>query len=217
MVAIARLDGGEINRGGINSQTAFAAATEAILPALRGYARRLTQNEASTDDLVQETLIRAWAARTRFLPGSNFRAWLFRIARNAFLTGVRRSWRSTPLDPVTHAPLLIGAADQEDGLYRGDFGKALATLPTVQREALLLVVEGGLTYDEAAETQHVEPGTLKSRVARARSTLMRYFDTQASGSAASPPVRSAAPIERERDGARTRYEAWKASGARTIG
>lgn len=203
--------------GFIDSQAGFAAATKAILPALRGYARRLTLNATSSDDLVQETLVRAWAARTRFLPGSNFKAWLFRIARNTFLSGVRRSWRSTPLDPIAHERLLVGPAGQEDALYFKDLSKALEALPAVQREALLLVVEDGLSYEEAALSQHVEPGTLKSRVSRARSALMRYFDNQLLGSAALPPVQAFSRSEAHDGHGRSRYELWKASGGRTIG
>ena len=203
--------------GLIDSQAGFAAATRAIMPALRGYARRLTQNDTSGDDLVQETLVRAWAARTRFLPGSNFKAWLFRIARNTFLTGVRRSWRSTPLDPIAHERLLVGPAGQEDALYLEDLDRALDALPAVQREALLLVVEEGLTYDEAAATQHVEPGTLRSRVSRARFGLMRYFDNPTTEIAASRSVQAPNLPESGDARGRSRYELWKASGARTIG
>ena len=203
--------------GLIDSQAGFAAATRAIMPALRGYARRLTQNDTSGDDLVQETLVRAWAARTRFLPGSNFKAWLFRIARNTFLSGIRRSWRSTPLDPIAHERLLVGPAGQEDALYSEDLDKALEALPAVQREALLLVVEEGLSYDEAAVSQHVEPGTLKSRVSRARSALMRYFDNPVSEPTASPAAQPSSLPEARDVGGRSRYERWKASGARTIG
>lgn len=198
----------------IDDQKGFAAAVRTIMPALRGYARRLTRHDANTDDLVQETLVRAWAARTRFQPGTNFKAWLFRIARNIFLTGTRRSWRSTPLDPVAHASLLVGSAEQEDGLYSKDLDQALATIPSLQREALQLIVETGLTYEEAAVTQHVEIGTLKSRVARARSALTRYFDTQGD-----EPVRGS-PVETFKvphSDPRRRYELWKASGTRTIG
>ena len=202
--------------GSIHSQAGFAAATGMILPALRGYARRLTQNATSTDDLVQETLVRAWAARGQFLPGSNFKAWLFRIARNAFLTGARRSWRSTQLDPIVHEPLLVGPGGQEDALYSQDLDKALDSLPAVQREALLLVVDEGLSYDEAAVTQHVEPGTMKSRVSRARAALMRYFDGQIA-EPVEPALLKASSPQPARDAGRSRYERWKASGARTIG
>jgi len=139
-------------KGLIHDQNGFAAATRVIIPALRGNARRLTLNDASTNDLVQKTLARAWAARTRFQPGSKLKAWLFRIARNAFLTNARRSSRSTPLDLVAHASLLVSPADQEDAQYSWDFDTALANIPSVQREALQLIVEAGLTYEEVAVT-----------------------------------------------------------------
>ncbi|MCC2976622.1 sigma-70 family RNA polymerase sigma factor [Sphingomonas sp. PL-96] len=201
----------------IDSQTNFAAATQAMLPALRGYARRLTQNDTNTDDLVQETLVRAWAARSRFLPGSNFKAWLFRIARNTFFTSARRSWRDTPLDPIAHASLLVERADQEDALYSRDLRKALARLPPVQREALLLIVETGLTYGEAAVIQHVEPSTLRSRVARARAALIRHFDDEMSGPAEPSPAQVSKARASKHERGLSPYEAWKASGARTIG
>ncbi|WP_454883369.1 sigma-70 family RNA polymerase sigma factor [Sphingomonas oryzagri] len=79
----------------LNAQVDFAAALASVQPALRSYARRLTRNEADSEDLVQDTCVRAWRARLQFMPGSNLRAWLFRIASNCFLSGLRRSARFT--------------------------------------------------------------------------------------------------------------------------
>jgi RNA polymerase sigma-70 factor (ECF subfamily) len=148
-----------------------------------------------------------------FQPGSNFKAWVFRIARNTFLTGIRQSWRNTPLDPVVHASFLVGPANQEDGLYSTDLRNALSTLPLVQREALRLIVDTGLTYEEAANSQHVELGTIKSRVARARTALTRYFNSHTR----EVTDQLSAPPQTQHGHGQTRYELWKATGMRTIG
>ena len=74
----------------VRTERGFVAAVDAVLPALRRYARHLSRDQGEGDDLVQETMTRAWAARTRFQPGTNFRAWLFRTVRNACLMKRRR-------------------------------------------------------------------------------------------------------------------------------
>lgn len=198
----------------IETRADFTIAMKPILPALWRYARRLTQNDAYSDDLVQEALVRAWTARRRFLPGSNFKAWLFRITRNAFLTDMRKSWRSTPYDPDVHERLLVDHANQETGLHLEDLEQALRQIPLRQREALLLVVQDGLTYDEAAFSQRVQPGTVKSRVARARTSIMRYFADGAIGSEHAEAYEDRFDPQVQR---RTSYEAWKVTGLRTIG
>ncbi|VVT31474.1 ECF subfamily RNA polymerase sigma-70 factor [Sphingomonas aurantiaca] len=195
----------------ITSPECFVAAVKSVLPSLRGYTRRLAGNDS--DDLVQETLIRAWRARSRFTPGTNFKAWVFRIARNCFLSNVRRSARSIQWNPDVHDRLLVSGAAQDDPLYRRDLDCALAALPAGQREALLLITEEGLSYEDAARRAGQELGTLKSRVARARAGVVAYF----SDSAVRLPAVFPKSINALPETPATTYERWKASGSRTIG
>lgn len=102
------------------SPECFVTAVRSVMPSLRGYTRRLAQ--ADSDDLVQETLVRAWFARSRFIPGTNFKAWVFRIARNCFLSNVRRARRSVQWNPDVHDRLLVSQATQDDALNMRDLG-----------------------------------------------------------------------------------------------
>ena len=111
----------------ITSAAGFARAMRLVMPSLRGYARRLARDDG--EDLVQDTLMRAWNSRSGFEPGSNFRAWLFRIARNSFLSGVRRSARNVQWDPEVHDRLLVSPPAQDELLYLRDLRNALNVLP----------------------------------------------------------------------------------------
>lgn len=153
----------------------FAHAVEQLLPSLRGYARRLTQDMAEGEDLVQDALARAWASRAQFRAGTSFGAWLFRILRNGFLSRRRKSWREVALDPDFGDTLSPAPADQETALMFADLDRALDALPTGHREALLLVTREGLTYDAAAAAMHIPVGTVRSRVSRARTGVMHYL------------------------------------------
>lgn len=193
------------------SPECFVTAVRSVMPSLRGYTRRLAQ--ADSDDLVQETLVRAWFARSRFIPGTNFKAWVFRIARNCFLSNVRRARRSVQWNPDVHDRLLVSQATQDDALNMRDLDRALATLPSGQREALLLVTQDGLTYEDAAQRAGQELGTLKSRVARARVNVAAFFSENRERSTAPPqevPDKSARSDDHV-------YRRWKASASRTIG
>ena len=147
----------------------------AALPSLRAYAYSLTGNWDRTDDLVQDTIIRAWASLDRFEPGSNLNAWLFTILRNQFYS-VHRKRRHEVEDPDgSYAGRLRTHPEQPSHLDFEDFRKALAKIPTNHREALILVGAEGLSYEEAAAVCGVPLGTLKSRVNRAREKLSRLL------------------------------------------
>lgn len=147
----------------------------ALAPKLRAYAWMLTRRDSDADDLVQETYMRAWQFRRTFRPGSNLKAWMFRILRNAHLASVGGELKTGPeLDLVT-SPHLTQAADQEMRVQFGELLSALAELPDHGREALLLVVGAGLTYEEAAQTCGCSIGTIKSRISRARTRLLDLF------------------------------------------
>jgi RNA polymerase sigma-70 factor (ECF subfamily) len=142
-----------------------------VIPHLRAFGRSLSGNRDLADDLVQETLLKAWAARQRFQAGTNMRAWTFIILRNLFLSQMRRARFKGEWDDLTANKLLAAPASQDRHVELGDMQRALLHLPQPQREALILVGAGGFAYEEAAEICGCAVGTIKSRVARGRVAL----------------------------------------------
>ncbi len=138
------------------------------MPNLRAFAVSLCGSLHLADDLVQETLVKAWSNADKFQPGTNLRAWLFTILRNTFYS-LRRS-RALEVADVEglHAARLAVRPGQEGHLDLMDFRRVLAELPDEQREALILIGASGLSYEEAAEVCGSAVGTMKSRVNRAR-------------------------------------------------
>ena len=142
-----------------------------LIPNLRAFARSLTGSADRADDLVQDTLVNAWKSRSSFEPGSNLKAWLFTILRNAFLSDCRkRKWEVQDVDGDGAAQLCVRGA-QHGHMDLIDFEKAFSTLPSDQKEALLLIGAEGFSYEEAAEMCGCAIGTMKSRVNRARTRL----------------------------------------------
>ena len=148
----------------------------ALIPALRAFAWSLAHNGSDADDLVQETLIKAWAHRDKFETGTNLRAWLFTILRNTYYTNVLRRRREVRDEDGTYAGTLRAAPTQDWSVALGSLRKALDELPDEHREALILVGAAGLTYEEAAEVCGCALGTIKSRVNRARARLLKMMD-----------------------------------------
>ena len=142
-----------------------------VIPHLRAFGRSLSGSRDLADDLVQETLLKAWAARKRFQAGTNMRAWTFIILRNLFLSQMRRARFKGEWDDITAAKILAAPASQDRHIELGDMQRALMHLPQPQREALILVGAGGFAYEEAAEICGCAVGTIKSRVARGRVAL----------------------------------------------
>lgn len=139
--------------------------------AMRAFALTLTRNGSAADDLVQDTIIKAWTHIDQFRPGTKMRPWLFAILRNHFYTIRRRARREVP-DP--DGVLSAGLAEKpaHDGrLALRDVALAFETLPLEQREALILVGASGFSYEEAAATCGVAIGTIKSRANRGRKQL----------------------------------------------
>ena len=169
-------------------ETQFRADLMAVIPSLRAYARSLCYNADLADDLTQEALIKGWAARASFLPGSNFRGWMFRILRNHYFSVIRVSRRFVTLDPEVTERLMVIPATQDAGLNLADLQRGLATLPAEQREALLLM-ESGLRCEDIAEVMGTPVGTVKSRISRGRAVLRLYMD----GNEAGGPATSARP------------------------
>lgn len=152
--------------------SSFRQDVEATIPALRRYARALTRNAETADDLVQDTLVRALRSEHLF-HGGEIRSWLFTILTNLNRNRLRSLARRPIAKSLTDedAPDLAGP---EAG-YR-DIERALALLVDEQRHALLLVVLEGLSYREVAEVQAVPIGTVMSRLARARAQIKAYLD-----------------------------------------
>ena len=149
----------------------FKTQLGAVIPHLRAFGRSLSGSRDLADDLVQETLLKAWAARKRFQAGTNMRAWTFIILRNLFLSQMRRARFKGEWDDVTAAKILSAPASQDRHIELGDMQRALQRLPQPQREALILVGAGGFAYEEAAQICGCAVGTIKSRVARGRVAL----------------------------------------------
>lgn len=148
------------------------------LPALRAIALSLTRNPDRADDLVQDTIERAWRHISSFTPGTNLRAWLCTILRNAYYSDLRKTRREVPdTDGAFVARLSVRPA--HDGvLALGDFLVAFGRLSPEHREVLTLVGALGFSYDEAAEATTQAVGTVKSRVSRARAILAGHLHLQ---------------------------------------
>jgi len=168
----------EAPRGGDGAEgtAAFKRELTAVIPHLRAFARGLCGRADMADDLVQEALLKAWAARDRFEPGTSMRAWTFVILRNAYLTDMRRNRFRGDYDDALAERILVAPAGQEDPVHLADLHRALLTLPNERREALLLVGAGGFSYEEAAQICGCAVGTIKSRVGRARATLSSMIE-----------------------------------------
>jgi RNA polymerase sigma-70 factor (ECF subfamily) len=154
--------------------TDFHAELRAILPRLRVYALSLTHDRDRADDLVQETVVKALAGQKSFRPGTCFSAWIFRIQRNEFISGLRRARPSVPLDE-TICNALSHPAHQDRGLVMHEFLRAFGQLSSGQREALVLAVVDGQSYEQIARHASVSVGTIKSRISRARDMLERLL------------------------------------------
>jgi RNA polymerase sigma-70 factor (ECF subfamily) len=153
------------------SDSGFRTQLIDIIPALRAFARGLCGNRDLADDLVQDAMMRAWAARESYTPGTRFRAWIFMILRNHYYTTLRKNSRLVSWDPEVAERVLVAGPTQQDGLNVADVQAALLKLPAEQREVLLLIGANGVSYEEAAEIMGRAIGTIKSRLARGRAAL----------------------------------------------
>ena len=152
----------------------FHEQLKAILPRLRVYALSLTRDRDAADDLVHDTVIKALTGRESFQPGTNLSAWVFRIQRNEFISGLRRLRPTVPVDTAI-AETLSHQPHQESRLIMREFMSAFGKLAPTQREALLLAVLEGQSYEVIAAHTGVSVGTVKSRISRARDTLERLL------------------------------------------
>jgi RNA polymerase sigma-70 factor (ECF subfamily) len=147
------------------------AALIGLLPNLRAFAVSLCGDVDRADDLVQDTLLRAWSNLDKFEAGTNLRAWLLTILRNTYFSSFRKRRREVEDSEGQRAAGLAVMPEQHGAVDLADFRKALDTLAPDQREALILIGAAGFSYEEAAEICGCAVGTIKSRVNRARTRL----------------------------------------------
>lgn len=148
----------------------------AALPGLRAFAVSLIGRPDKADDLVQDTILKAWAKQSSFELGTNIKAWLFTILRNEFYTQMRKRGREVQDSDGFMTEQLAVHPSQYGCLDLQDFRKALDQLPDDQREAIILIGASGFSYEEAAEICNCAVGTIKSRVSRARTRLQEVLD-----------------------------------------
>lgn len=151
--------------------TTFKREMLATLPSLRAFAVSLTGKHDKADDLVQDTVMKAWAKQSSFEMGTNIKAWLFTILRNEFYSQMRKRGREVQDSDGAFTERLSVHPSQYGSMDMQDFKKALAQLPDDQREAVILIGASGFSYEEAAEICDCAVGTMKSRVSRARTRL----------------------------------------------
>jgi RNA polymerase sigma-70 factor (ECF subfamily) len=182
------------------SRKVFEDQVLGLLGCLRGVARRLTCNDTDAEDLVAETVARAWRALDSLESEPAFRAWIFRILNNTFISDLRRAGARPRLEAMEcddadeeeddfsifeqmHQPFLLWFSNPEkeflDKLLREELDRALAALPECYRVVVILSDLEEFTYAEIAETLAIPVGTVRSRLARARSALQKALWQQA--------------------------------------
>ncbi len=150
-----------------------------LIPRLRRYARALAGDRNAADDLVQDTLERAWSKLHLYRRGTDLRAWLFTVMHNVYVNQRRAARPSVPLDE--EMPELAQPARETDTLVLRDLDAAIRRLAPDQREVLLLVALEEMSYEEAAGTLGIPIGTVMSRLARAREKLRAMLPGLSSG------------------------------------
>jgi RNA polymerase sigma factor (sigma-70 family) len=148
-----------------------------LIPRLRRYARALVGDRAAADDLVQDTLERAWAKLHLYRRGTDLRAWLFTVMHNVHVNKVRAARPTDTLDE--DSPELAQRATQGDALLVRDLDRSIAVLSADQRAVLLLVALEDMSYEEVAQTLAIPIGTVMSRLSRAREKLRAMMIGQA--------------------------------------
>ena len=154
----------------------FKRSMLACLPSLRAFAVSLSKRHDYADDLVQDTIMKAWAKKESFEHGTNMKAWLFTILRNEFYSQMRKRGREVQDSDGAFTERLSVHPSQYGSMDMQDFKKALSQLPDDQREAVILIGASGFSYEEAADICDCAVGTMKSRVSRARTRLTELLN-----------------------------------------
>jgi RNA polymerase sigma-70 factor (ECF subfamily) len=170
---------------------------EQEIPRLRRYARALTHATDRADDLVQDTLVRALSKLHLWQPGTDLRAWLFTIMHHQFVNSVRRDARERTTVDIDHVSSMLTATTDPTGRRQlVELDRALARLPSEQREVVLLVGLEGLPYESVAEILGVPIGTVRSRLSRGREKLRELMDREREAQRPSDPANTnAAPMQ----------------------
>jgi RNA polymerase sigma-70 factor (ECF subfamily) len=170
----------------------------AAIPNMRAFAISLCGNRDRADDLVQEALVKAWNHLDSFQVGTNLKAWLFTILRNAYFSELRKTKREVSDSEGLIAGRVAVPAEQHAHLDLKDLSNALGKLPVDQREALILVGAEGFSYEDAATIAGCAVGTVKSRVNRARAKLAELMGSPESDDAAVAPGHKEEPLKATR-------------------
>ncbi len=141
------------------------------LKPMRAFALSLTRDISRADDLVQDTVVKAWTNIEKFQPGTNMRAWLFTILRNTFYSERRKARREVSDSEGVLTEQIAEKPSHDGRLALADFRRAFEKLPDEQREALILVGAEGFSYEDAAAMCGCAVGTIKSRANRGRRKL----------------------------------------------
>lgn len=192
----------------------------AVRPRLRSYARSLTRNSDEAEDLLQEALLKAWAARSSFAQGTNMGAWMRTILRNHFFSQRRRARFQAEYDEAAAEQQLAQPPTQGASLELQELARALDRLPETQREAVLLAGLDALDYEEVAQRTATSLGTVKSRISRGRAALQIMLEQgippepepQPQPSTAQAASNRAEGQPQERKSAAGRWAAAKAAG-----
>ncbi len=155
-----------------NSDALFREKLLLLMPWLRAFSQSLCRDATLSQDICQQALCKAWEARGTFRPGSNLRAWTFTILRNELYNHRRRTWRYSSFDDGIALNLAGPNDEQLWAVHLADAVRALRTLSPEQRKAFMLVAIGGLNCEEAAAKCNCPQGTVKSRVFRARRSVL---------------------------------------------
>jgi len=147
-----------------------------LIPYLRAFSMSLCGRRELAEDMAQDALLKAWRGQGSFQSGTNLKAWLFTILRHEVMSYHRRAWRQMPWDEDAAQAMPSAPEEQRWASELSDVGRALYRLPIAQREALILVAVEGFSYEEVAQICGAAVGTIKSRVARARSMLTAMLD-----------------------------------------
>jgi RNA polymerase sigma-70 factor (ECF subfamily) len=168
----------ESNARNVPAGAAFAMDLAELTPFLLARALSLSGKRELAEDLVQETMANAWQARQSFTPGTNLKAWLCKILRNEFYSHQRRAWRQAPWCTVFEETIPSPPGEQMSAIDLCEAACAMNGLPDPQREALILVGVCGFSYEETALLLGGTLGTVKSRVARARISLLNILQSR---------------------------------------
>lgn len=147
-----------------------------LLPSLRAFAIGLCRNVAQADDLVQETILKAWTNMDKFDPATNLEAWLFTILRNTYYSALRKTRREVQDSDGAYAAGMFDKPAHDGRLAYNDFQRAFDHLTPEHREVLLLIGASGYSCEEAAGMMNVAVGTVKSRASRARKRLAELMN-----------------------------------------